>query len=94
MSPRGWKKLLEVRPGIPNHSARTTTAPATRIHRIDGTASQAQTAYAAMNGHTSGRPKDASTSSANAQRGLRDRWQSIAPRHSDTISGSDCALRT
>ena len=47
-----------------------------------------------MNGHTSGRPSEARTSSANAQRGRRERWQSIAPRHSDAISGSDCALST
>ena len=39
-----WKKLSDVRPGIPNHSKSTTTAPATTSHRIRGTRNQAQIA--------------------------------------------------
>ena len=85
--------VREVRAGIPNHSAATTRMPPTISHRIERIARQAQIEYSPRNTHTSGRPSAASTANTKAQRYRRERWQSIAPRHRETIIGSDWALR-
>jgi len=86
--------LRELRAGIPNHRSRRTTTPPTISLRIDGSFRQPQIEYRPRNGHTSGRPSEATAPSTNAQRGRPDRWQSIAPRQRATIIGSDWALRT
>ncbi len=79
--------------GTPNHSAGIAMNPAYTIHRISGIFHQHHRPYRPTNGHTSGRPSEPSTSSQNAHRGRRERWQSIAARHRLTIIGSDCTLR-
>ncbi len=70
--------LREVSAGIPNHSASSTSDPAgDDSARIAGIVRHAQIAYSPRNGQISGRPSEASTPSANAQRGRPERWQSI-----------------
>ena len=86
--------LREVIAGTPNQSATITAQPATSSARAPGTVRQAQIEYSPRNGHTSGRPRAASTPSTKAARGRPEKWQSIAPRHSETIIGSDWALST
>ena len=54
--------------GTPNHMNAITATPATSIQRILGTLNQAHSMNSPRNGHTSGRPRAASTPSTSAQR--------------------------
>ncbi len=54
--------------GTPNHMNRTTAAPRISIQRMLGILNQAQSPNRPRNGHTSGRPKAASTPNTSAQR--------------------------
>ena len=85
-------QLFEVSAGMANQNAGISDEPDDVSTRIDGTGRHAHTAYRPANGHASGRPSDASTSSANASRGrLRevavDRRQ--AQGHDQRIGAGD-----
>ena len=87
-------QLCEVSAGTMNQASGISTTPAATKTRIDGAARHAQRAYSPANAHASGRPSDASTSSANVSRRRPRRWLSIAARHRVTTIGSELAIRT
>ena len=79
--------------GIPNHPKATTSAPATSIHRIDGSLIHAQRPHNASHGPASGRPSVANTPNTSVQRYLPSRCMSIAASVNVTSIGSDWKLR-
>ena len=87
-------QLCEVIAGTVNQNVGISAIPSTVRTRIFGTARHAHSAYSPANAQASGRPREAPTSRAKAKRGRPERWQSIAPRNSVTISGSELAIST
>ena len=71
-----------------SHSTGSTTAPARITRRVPGSARQAQAAYSARNGNTSGRIRQATTPSATAARREPSRWRSTAQSMAATASGA------
>src|SRR2546423_15259626 len=89
----GLNQLRDVAAGIANQSAGMRRTPIEAKIRIEGTDLHAHRAYSPVKTQASGRPSEASTSIANANRGRFERWQSIAAKHNVTTIGSELAIR-
>ena len=86
--------LREVIAGIPNHSAASTTTPRPASSAAAGRRRHSPDRVQAEKRPHLGTPERRRARRAtNAQPRAANRSQSIAPRHSATIIGSDCELR-